>query len=136
MNSIADELSELKKEFESFDNEFDRYTYLTELSSLLPEYGNVRSDEDLFKDCQSKVWLKVRNNKGVCVISAYSDTLIIRGILYIFIHLLNGRNVDEVEEAKFDVLQDLGIDGIFSGNRKLGVSGLLPEIIRRLKNGI
>ena len=70
---------------------------------------------------------------GKCTIKANSDTLIIRGILYIFISLLDRQPIKDVLEADFDVLQELGIEEYFFGHRKNGVLGLLPEIIRRLK---
>lgn len=133
MSSITDELVKLKMEFESLEDGIARYTYLIELSKLLPKYDGICCEKNLFKGCQSQVWLDLAVDDGKCTIKANSDTLIIRGILYIFISLLDRQPIKDVLEADFDVLQELGIEEYFFGQRKNGVLGLLPEIIRRLK---
>lgn len=133
MTQIQTELEELKKEFASLKDGFARYSYLVEISALLPKEEGIRDDRWLYNGCQSRVWLKVREEDGKCRIAADSDTLIIRGILYLLADLLDGRNSQEVLEADFDLLQDLSIGDQFSSERVLGISGLLPEIKKRLK---
>lgn len=132
MESIPSVLAQLKGEFASLPDGFARYSYLTELSALLPRTPEVRQDRHLYRGCQSKVWLRVSVENGLCHLEADSDTLIIRGILALFRELLEGRPVPEVREARFDLLGELNLSEHFSSTRTAGVAGLLPEICRQL----
>ena len=88
MESISSVLAQLKGEFASLPDGFARYSYLTELSALLSPPREVRQDQFLYRGCQSKVWLHVTVENGLCHLAADSDTLIIRGILSLFRELL------------------------------------------------
>lgn len=132
MESIPSVLAQLKGEFASLPDGFARYSYLTELSALLPRTPEVRQDRYLYRGCQSKVWLHVTAERGLCHLEADSDTLLIRGILALFRELLEGRPVPEVLEARFDLLGELNLSEHFSSARTAGVAGLLPEIRRQL----
>lgn len=132
MESIASVLAQLKAEFASLPDGFARYSYLTELSALLPRVPEVRQEPFCYRGCQSKVWLHITAEGGLCHLEADSDTLIIRGILALFRELLEGRPVPEVLEARFDLLKELNLSEHFSSARTSGVAGLLPEIQRQL----
>lgn len=132
MESIASVLAQLKTEFASLPDGFARYSYLTELSALLSPPREVRQDRYSYRGCQSRVWLHVTAESGLCHLEADSDTLIIRGILALFRELLEGRTVPEVLEARFDLLGELKLSEHFSSARTAGVGGLLPEIQRQL----
>ena len=132
MESISSVLAQLKGEFASLPDGFARYSYLMELSALLSPPREVRQDQFLYRGCQSKVWLHVTVENGLCHLTADSDTLIIRGILALFRELLEGRPVPEVLEARFDLLRGLNLSEHFSSARTAGVGGLLPEIQRQL----
>lgn len=136
MKAILEELAQLKGEFDSLPDGFSRYTYLVELSALLPKEDGLNTGERLYRGCQSQVWLWARRENGLCRLSADSDTLIIRGVLALFVGLLDGKPVDEVLEARFDLLEALGIGEHFSSQRTSGIAGLLPEIQRRLRDAL
>ena len=136
MNSIQEELEELKAEFDSLPDSFTRYTYLVELAALLPKTEGLCREERLYRGCQSQVWLWVRQEGTLCRLSTDSDTLIIRGILALFVALLDGKPADEVCAARFDLLDTLGIAEHFNSQRTSGIAGLLPEIQRRLTDGL
>lgn len=132
MESISSVLEQLQGEFASLPDGFARYSYLTELSALLSSPPEVRQDRYSYRGCQSRVWLHVTAENGICHLEADSDTLIIRGILALFRELLEDRPVPEVLEARFDLLGALNLSEHFSSARTAGVAGLLPEIQRQL----
>lgn len=135
MTDIYSELKQLKLEFDSLPDGFARYSYLVELAALLPEPTEVlRQERHLYRGCQSQVWLEVSVLNGRVQLSADSDTLLIRGILYLFRELLNGRPANEVLSARFTLLEELSVAEHFSSRRSSGIAGLLPEIQRRVQN--
>ena len=73
---------------------------------------------------------------GTVRLDADSDTLLIRGLLYLFRDLLGGRTVDEVLNARFDLLKELALAEHFNSRRTAGIAGLLGEIQRRLEDGL
>ncbi len=132
MTTILDELAVLRGEFASLPDGFARYTYLAELSALLSPPGELRRDALRYTGCQSQVWLSVQEEAGCCRLEADSDTLIIRGFLYLLRDLLDGQPVEAVLAAEFDLLDALELGDQFQSQRAVGVAGLLPEIKRRL----
>ena len=127
------ELKVLAEEFASLPDSFSRYAYLAELAALLPEADEtVRSPENRYSGCQSSVWLLPEVEQGKVVLRADSDTLIIRGILYLFSVLLEGETPEAVRSARFDLLKELGIGEHFNSQRTLGIGGMLREVRHRL----
>ena len=58
---VIDLEKEIISEFEMFDNWMEKYEYLIELGKDLPLISSSnKSDENIIKGCQSKVWLHAR----------------------------------------------------------------------------
>lgn len=137
MTAIETELAQLRSEFDSLPDGFARYSYLVELAALLPAPPEgLRQEQNLYRGCQSQVWLAVSAENGTVRLDADSDTLLIRGVLCLYRDLLDGRAADEVLDARFDLLQELPLTEHFSSRRTAGIAGLLGEIQRRLKNAL
>lgn len=137
MTAIETELAQLRSEFDSLPDGFARYSYLVELAALLPDPPEgLRQEKNLYRGCQSQVWLAVSAENGTVRLDADSDTLLIRGLLYLFRDLLGGRTVDEVLNARFDLLKELALAEHFNSRRTAGIAGLLGEIQRRLEDGL
>lgn len=133
--SISSELKELKAEFDELQDSFSQYAYLVELSQLLPPpEESLRQGLYAYHSCQSQVWIRLSVENNYVHFDADSDTLIIRGVLALFRELLEGKTVEEVLQADFELLKDLGIQEHFSSQRISGIGGLLPEIKRRLSD--
>lgn len=137
MTAIETELAQLRSEFDSLPDGFARYSYLVELAALLPDPPEgLRREKNLYRGCQSQVWLAVSAANGTARLDVDSDTLLIRGVLYLYRDLLDGRAVDEVLSARFALLSELSLEEYFNSQRTAGIAGLLGEIQRRLKDGL
>lgn len=132
MSSIQDDLVRLQCTFAGFTDSLDRYSYLVSLASLMPETEVLRQERFRYAGCQSSVWLCVSEEEGQCRLAADSDTLILRGVLSLLAALLDGRPVQEVLSADFNLLEALELTDLFSSSRVTGISGLLGEIQKRL----
>ena len=127
---LEERLEEMREELDSFDDEFARYSFLVELSAYVsPHQDDLMQDEYLQRGCQSKVWLRCERDGGVMCLRATSDTLIIRGILYILQELYNGASIEEIAQSDLDVLSELGIAEHFSDTRQSGIRSIERAVV-------
>ena len=87
MNSIKDIEKSIIEEFEMFDNWTQKYEYLIDISKEIPKMeNNYKTDENIIKGCQSKVWLHAdSNNKKIIYIIKY--IIIISNYIYLLLLL-------------------------------------------------
>ena len=129
MKTIKELEAELSAEFAMFDDAFDKYSYLVELSALLPPYPEELMTEDrLVKGCQSRVWLDAGTREGRFSFSGVSDTMIINGLLYILQQLLNGQSPEDVAGAELSFADDAGISGLLSDTRQKGLGYIISTL--------
>ena len=122
MRSVKEALDEIRGEFAEFTDSFDRYAYLVELAGLLLPYPEeYRTDAHLVRGCQSHVWLRITVEDGRFFFLADSDTLIIKGILYLLQAVLNDASAEDVAETELTLLADLEISESFSDARQKGI---------------
>ena len=132
---LQERLAEMRGELDSFDDEFARYSFLVELSAYVsPHQDDLMRDEYLQRGCQSRVWLRCEEDGGALCVRATSDTLIIRGILYILQELYCGVSVEEVAQSDLDVLAELGIAEHFSDTRQSGIRSIERAIVNYCRN--
>ena len=134
MNTINSIQNEIIDDFRLLEDPFDQYAYLLKLSSFLP----VMSDEDRascyeVKGCQSHVWLRTCSDNGLFKMEAESDTMLIRGLLYLIKKVVSGQNVKDVSECELYFLSDSGLAGSLNADRRKGMGYIVQEIKERAK---
>ena len=66
---VIDLEKEIISEFEMFDNWMEKYEYLIELGKDLPLISStLKTDENIIKGCQSKVWLHAEFEKDLIIL--------------------------------------------------------------------
>ena len=79
---------ELIDEFSMFEDWMERYEYMIELGKSLPIIEpKFKTDDNIIKGCQSKVWLHANLNNGKIIFTADSDAIITKGIVAILIRV-------------------------------------------------
>jgi len=125
MNKCEDICRELR----SYSDEFDRLNALIAYSAQLPEPSPLLlTQEHLVSGCQSKVWTQLIRQNGHVFLNAYSDTRIIRGILAILKHILDGEPEEILSSLDESLLSRLGIEELLSANRRSGFRAILASI--------
>jgi len=80
--------ADLIDEFSMFDDWMERYEYMIELGKSLPIIDSeFKTDDNIIKGCQSKVWLHADLENEKVVFSADSDAIITKGIVAILIRV-------------------------------------------------
>lgn len=127
--SIEEKQERFIKDFNEIGDSFDQYAYLIELSCLLPPLSReLKTDENIVEGCQSTVWLDMHTDGGVFNFASDSNTLIIKGVLYILQEILNGQPVEAVAGSKLSFLQETAIMDTFESERRKGLGYVIAKL--------
>ena len=78
--------NEIVDEFNMFDSWMEKYEYLIDLGKNIPKISNDnKTDDNIIKGCQSKVWLHAIEDSGKVNFFADSDAIITKGIISLLI---------------------------------------------------
>lgn len=107
---IATKQRDLLDELALFQDWTERYEYVIGLGKQLPEMPEEKHTEELLiKGCQSQVWLDAFCEDGVMHYLADSDSLITKGMIAIFIRVLDGEKPDAILQADMSFIDDTGL---------------------------
>ena len=127
--TISEQGKDLAKSFSFMEDWTEKYQYMIDLSKSLDEMNlDYKTDENLIKGCQSKVWLHSSYDKGKIHFQADSDAIISKGIVAILLSVLNNRKPDEILSADLSFIDEIGLKEHLSPNRANGLSSMLKQI--------
>ena len=127
--TISEQGKDLAESFSFMEDWTEKYQYMIDLSKSLDEMNlNYKTDENLIKGCQSKVWLHSSYEKGKIHFQADSDAIISKGIVAILLSVLNNRSPDEILSADLSFIDEIGLKEHLSPNRANGLSSMLKQI--------
>ena len=127
--TIKDIQNEIIDEFSMFDDWMQRYEYIIELGKSLPlikeEY---KTDENLIKGCQSKVWLQGEQKDDKIVFTADSDAILTKGIIAILIRAFSNQKAEDIINADTDFIDEIGLKEHLSATRANGLVSMIKNI--------
>ena len=127
--TISEQGKDLVESFSFMEDWTEKYQYMIDLSKSLDEMNlNYKTDENLIKGCQSKVWLHSSYEKGKIHFQADSDAIISKGIVAILLSVLNNRSPHEILSADLSFIDEIGLKEHLSPNRANGLSSMLKQI--------
>ncbi|PVX51894.1 cysteine desulfuration protein SufE [Balneicella halophila] len=120
---------EIVEEFAAFDDWMDKYAYLIELGGdLEPMPESFQKDENIIKGCQSRVWLHAEYNDGLMKYYAFSDAVIVKGIVALLLRVFSEQPPKDILEAKTDFISEIGLDEHLSPTRSNGLAAMVKQI--------
>ena len=136
METVA---KQIINEFSFLNSWEEKYEHLISIGMEMPSLkNNIKTDTNLIRGCQSKVWLICKYNVGKLYFYADSDALITRGIVALIVRLYSNSTPREIIDAKIDVFSSIGLHEHLSMNRANGLSIMLQTIqkhaLKYLKN--
>ena len=127
--TIQEIQTEIVEEFASFDDWMERYEYIIDLGKNLPiikeEY---KTDQNIIKGCQTKVWLQGEQINDQIVFTADSDAILTKGIIAILIRTFSNQNASDILEAKLDFIDQIGLKEHLSATRANGLVSMIKQI--------
>ena len=120
---------EIVDEFSMFDDWMERYEYIFELGKKLPLIKEeFKTDNNLIKGCQSKVWLQGEQNDDKIVFTADSDAILTKGIIAILIRTFSNQSAADILDADMDFIDQIGLKEHLSPTRANGLVSMIKNI--------
>lgn len=127
--TIEEKQQEIIDEFTIFEDWMDKYQYLVDLSkSLKPFPEEYRTDDNLIKGCQSRVWIFAVKKDGKINFFGDSDAIIVKGIVSLLINVFSGFTPEEILKADFNFIDEIGLKEHLSPTRSNGLLAMVKQM--------
>ena len=129
MSTIQEIQTEIIEDFAMFDDWMQKYEYIIDLGKeLSPIEEQHKTEDNLIKGCQSKVWLYAEHAEGKIIYTADSDAIMTKGIVAILINVLSGQSPSEIANAKLDFINEIGLKEQLSATRANGLVSMIKQM--------
>ena len=127
--TIEEVQQQIIDEFSVYTDWMDKYGYLIELGNELKELDpKEKTDQNLIKGCQSRVWLVAEMNDGIINFRGESDAVIVKGLVALLLRVVTGRTPKELIENDLHFIDDLGLKQHLSPTRSNGLLAMVKQI--------
>ncbi len=127
--TIKEIQDEIVDEFSMFDDWMQRYEYIIDLGKSLPIIADkYKTEDNIIKGCQSKVWLHAQQNGDKLVFTADSDAILTKGIIGILIRSFSNQKATDILEANTDFIDEIGLKEHLSPTRANGLVSMIKQI--------
>lgn len=129
MSSIQDRQEEIIDEFSMFEDWMQKYEYMIELGKSLPLIEEqFKTEDNIIKGCQSKVWVHAELNNNKVNFTADSDAIITKGIIAILLRVFSGQKPEDIIAANTDFIDEIGLKDHLSPTRANGLVSMVKQI--------
>jgi cysteine desulfuration protein SufE len=129
--TINESQDEIIEEFELFDDWADKYEYIIDLGKKLKGFPEEQKTEDnIIKGCQSRVWLNARKDEEKLIFEADSEAIIVKGLVNMLIRVLSGHTPQEIAKADLYFMEKIGMSQHLAQTRSNG----LASMVKQMKN--
>lgn len=127
--TIQEIQNEIIDEFSMFDDWMQRYEYIIELGKNLPLIKEeLKTDQNLIKGCQSKVWLQGQQEGEHIVFTADSDAILTKGIIAILVRAFSNQKAIDILNADTAFIDEIGLKEHLSPTRANGLVSMIKNI--------
>ncbi len=121
--------NDIVEEFSMFDDWMERYEYIIELGKSLPMIDEqYKTDDNIIKGCQSKVWVHGEENNENIVFTADSDAILTKGIIAILLRVFSNQSAQSILDANTDFIDAIGLKEHLSPTRANGLVSMIKQI--------
>ena len=129
MKKINVAQEQIVEEFSFFDDWMQRYEYMIELGKSLPLIDpEYKTEDNIIKGCQSKVWIHADLEEDKIVFTADSDAIITKGIIAILLRVFSNQHPDAILEADTSFIDKIGLKEHLSPTRANGLVSMIKQL--------
>ncbi len=128
--TIQEQQDEIINEFSLLDGDMEMTVfYIMELGQKLAVMNEVdKTEENIVKGCQSKVWLTAKIEGGEIFFSGDSNTAITKGLVSLLIRIFNGQSPETILGANLYFMQKIGMDRFIGTQRSNGFASMIKQM--------
>lgn len=127
--TIQEIQQEIIEEFSLFEDWIQRYEYMIELGKSLPLIApEFKTDDNIIKGCQSKVWVHAELEEDKLQFTADSDAIITKGIIAILIRAFSNQHPKDILDADTAFIDQIGLKEHLSPTRANGLVSMIKQI--------
>lgn len=127
--TITEKQDAIVEDFELFSDWMEKYEYIIQLGKDLPAIEEqYKTEENLIRGCQSKVWLHADYKEGKLFFTADSDALITKGLVSMVVNVLSEHTPQEIVDAEVYFIDKIGLRNHLSPTRSNGLLSMLKQI--------
>ena len=129
MKTIETLEKEITDEFSVYDDWMDKYAYLIEIGTAMPGMDERhKTDDNLIKGCQSRVWFHAELRDGLLYFTADSDAIITKGIAGLLVRVFSGQKPADIAKADLKFIDEIGLTQHLSPTRSNGLLSMVKQI--------
>ena len=127
VNEIQDEII---NEFSLLDGDMEMTVfYIMELGQKLPVMPEEeKTEENVVKGCQSKVWLTSSLTDGKVYFAADSNTAITKGLVSLLTRIFNGQTPESILSSDLYFMQKIGMERFIGTQRSNGFAAMIKQM--------
>lgn len=128
--SIGQIQDEIISEFSLLDGDMEMTVfYIMELGQKLPVMNESdKTEENIVKGCQSKVWLKADFENDTIQFSADSNTAITKGLVSLLIRIFNNQRPEDILKADLFFMHKIGMERFIGTQRSNGFAAMIKQM--------
>ena len=121
---------EIVSEFEIFGDDWEgKYEHLIDLGKSLPMIDEKnKTEENIIKGCQSRVWLNSELKDGKVKFTADSDAIITKGMVALMIRVLSDQSPADIANAELGFINKIGLKEHLSPTRANGLVSMIDRM--------
>ncbi|HEY5690036.1 MAG TPA: SufE family protein [Cyclobacteriaceae bacterium] len=130
MSSITKIQDEIVNEFSLLDGDPEMTVlYIMELGQKLARMREEdKTEENVVKGCQSKVWLLGRLEDDRVYFSADSNTAITKGLVSLLLRIFSGQTPEHILNAELNFMSKIGMERFIGTQRSNGFAAMIKQI--------
>jgi len=128
--AIADKQTDLVEQFQMLDGDMEMTLhYIMELGNKLTDLADdKRTEDNVVKGCQSKVWLTADMNGDRIHFEADSNTAITKGLVSMLLEVVNDETPEDVLNTEIDFPNRIGMNRFIGTQRSNGFAAMIKQI--------
>ena len=112
-----------------FEDWMQRYEYMIDLGKSLPLIAaEFKTDDNIIKGCQSKVWVHAELKDNELEFTADSDAIITKGIIAILIRVFSNQHPKDILASDTSFIDQIGLKEHLSPTRANGLVSMIKQI--------
>ncbi len=127
--TIQETQDDIIDEFSMFEDWMQRYEYMIELGKSLPLIEEkYKTNDNIIKGCQSRVWVHAELEDDKLVFTADSDAIITKGIIAILIRTFSNHKPQDILDANTKFIDEIGLKEHLSPTRANGLVSMIKQL--------